>query len=259
MIIISHVVKSEVMSYFNILKSVFVKSSLSPIIEEGEKFSEEVMSFHQQYVYQPIRNFMEAVIFKWAELFFSISRFFVSYLWHFCNFFNSIANFFLEYMFYTVFWTSALFVTVAMMRLRKVIISHIKIPEIIKLYFEQLRSIEYSKYRDQVLSSRFFWFTLGFCCHALWIVTEKNYLEYYCSLMRWMNLYEESMPEDMKNFGKEEENVEVASDNLNTQLAEIKEYDLFEQFDCTWIIRLLTAKLQDLIKFSYGLFISTVP
>lgn len=264
-ILASQVVKSEIMSYLRIIKTVFIGSSLpmKPIVNDKEKLTEEFVSFNQRYIFGPAGKFQENYVTAWSEIFNLLGGLFRWCSTKFFDFFVFTVSSFLEYEFLIFLVTVALFAALALVKLRKVLLSCYKVYEFNE-YLSVFRSVQFAKLRNRLMSSRLFWYAVGFYCHALLSSVEgaewiNSCFGYSREFMRWMHLQEEYMLERAEREAAEEENVRVSTlVNSETQLAEVREYDLFEQFDYSWIIQLLTDKFQDLVQLSYNLFINMI-
>lgn len=252
LILISHVKRSEMISYLSAVKKILTESPfrLISFINESEKISADYLSAIRSKFGVLTERFATSASFKWRSMQMWLSEFLKlttiladSIFTQLNAHTQTVAEFLVANQFYVVSISSVVCIALLVIQFRKYLTNHVRsfsftprcelsnfYKSLLSGYTEILIIIQ-----ERLLSSRIFWMILGFCGHVLWSLVPAD-------VFRLIYAY----------YAQNEEELSQQSLQISDVVeATSCECDMYHQFvNYSWLLSTMHSKLQTFVEFT---------
>ncbi|XP_058790788.1 uncharacterized protein LOC131663992 [Phymastichus coffea] len=243
MILISHVKRSEIISYLSAAKNFLLESpfKLGLLISETDNLLIDlIFTYNRDFVYS-FKRFTKHLVERWANIMLQLNHRFSSYYAPLQQLFNISNNFLTANYSYVLFGVCTILVGVTLINIKKIWTSRLIIIKEYRRFSIIIESVGVKLAKliliscQQVLSSKIFWFTLGFYSQILWNSIQTDFYQFSTILNSYY----------VKNTGH------TLFQHLN-ETQEVTDYNckLFDKFHSySWLISIFCNEFQRFVKY----------
>lgn len=248
MILISHVKRSEMISYISATKKILTESpfNLGLFINDAEGLSFDFVATYYQDFALWIQSFVKHLFTRWANIMGKTSQWFESYYEYFELHVDDGINFLVTKQSFVLPTVCAIGIVIFLMSFKKIRAISFRLRGIVKCG-KICSSVQFVAELGKIVkilclklfSSKIFWFTLGFVSHDFWNLLRTDFYRLLDSLkMYYIRTTENSLFQ-----------------NLNeTQEITYNDCKLFDTFDYSWLASILCNNFQSFLEFAYNIF-----
>ena len=250
LILISHMKKSEVISYLLAGKTILTESSFQMVmfLNESGKVSADFLFDYYEKAKSLTDIFIKNFNSKSNEIISWLTELHKSLFIQVRNNLTVALPYVTDNWIYVISTVGIVSVILLILRFRTIRVKYFK-PSISTKSTKELNLFQYviaivirflKILHDHIFSSRIFWLVMGFCCHILWDTIESNFMNF----IDLLNTF----------YTGESRSSELKENQQPPPFMEEPVCELFEFLSCTWIISMFSTKFNDLVELSYQIF-----